>query len=96
LNASWTSLALTCGKEQSANLYATKMAEHGFVALSLDLSWGESEGEPRNALFPDIYSEDFSAAVDRRRGSHRLQPQSPSQTRRMRATMRMIAGTASD
>lgn len=28
-------------KEQSANLYATKMAEHGFVTLSLDLFfWG--------------------------------------------------------
>ena len=38
-------------KEQSANLYATKMAEQGFVALSLDLSfWGESEGQPRNAV----------------------------------------------
>ncbi|AEL08813.1 alpha/beta hydrolase [Xanthomonas campestris pv. campestris] len=31
-------------KEQSANLYATKLAEQGFVTLSLDLSfWGESE-----------------------------------------------------
>jgi len=52
-------------KEQSANLYATKMAERGFVTLSLDLSfWGESEGRPRNAVAPDIYAEDFSAAVD--------------------------------
>lgn len=52
-------------KEQSANLYATKLAEYGFVTLSLDLSfWGESEGQPRNAVAPDIYSEDFSAAVD--------------------------------
>lgn len=52
-------------KEQSANLYATKMAEQGFAALSLDLSfWGESEGQPRNAVVPDIYAEDFSAAVD--------------------------------
>jgi len=52
-------------KEQSANLYTTKMAEQGFVTMSLDLSfWGESEGEPRNAVAPDIYSEDFSAAVD--------------------------------
>jgi uncharacterized protein len=52
-------------KEQSANLYATKMAEQGFVTLSLDLSfWGESDGEPRNAVSPDIYAEDFSAAVD--------------------------------
>jgi len=52
-------------KEQSANLYATKMAEQGFVTLSLDLSfWGESGGQPRNAVSPDIYAEDFSAAVD--------------------------------
>jgi fermentation-respiration switch protein FrsA (DUF1100 family) len=52
-------------KEQSANLYATQLAERGFVTLSLDLSfWGESEGQPRNAVSPDIYAEDFSAAVD--------------------------------
>lgn len=52
-------------KEQSANLYATKMAEQGFITLSIDLSfWGESEGKPRNAVAPEIYSESFSAAVD--------------------------------
>lgn len=52
-------------KEQSANLYATKMAEYGFVTLSIDLSfWGESAGEPRNTVSPEIYAEDFSAAVD--------------------------------
>lgn len=52
-------------KEQSANLYATKLAERGFVTLALDLSfWGESEGEPRNAVLPDVYAEDFSAAAD--------------------------------
>lgn len=52
-------------KEQSANLYATRMAEQGFVAMSLDLPfWGESEGLPRNAVSPDFYAEAFSAAVD--------------------------------
>jgi fermentation-respiration switch protein FrsA (DUF1100 family) len=52
-------------KEQSANLYATKMAEQGFVTLSLDLAfWGGSEGQPRNAVSPDMYAESFSAAVD--------------------------------
>ncbi|GLS39961.1 MULTISPECIES: alpha/beta hydrolase [Mesorhizobium] len=52
-------------KEQSANLYATKMAEQGFVAMSIDLPfWGESEGQPRNAVSPDFYAEAFSAAVD--------------------------------
>jgi fermentation-respiration switch protein FrsA (DUF1100 family) len=52
-------------KEQSSNLYAQKLAERGFVTLALDLSfWGESEGSPRNAVLPDLYAEDFSAAVD--------------------------------
>ncbi|PRA32896.1 alpha/beta hydrolase [Pseudomonas poae] len=52
-------------KEQSANLYATKMAEQGFVTLALDLPfWGESAGVPRNAVAPDLYVEAFSAAVD--------------------------------
>lgn len=52
-------------KEQTANLYATKMAELGFVTLSFDMSfWGESEGQPRQLVAPDINSEDFSAAVD--------------------------------
>lgn len=52
-------------KEQSANLYAQKLAKQGFITLSLDLSfWGESEGQPRNVVSPDIYAEDFSAAVD--------------------------------
>jgi len=52
-------------KEQSSNLYAQKLAEQGFVTLAIDLSfWGESEGQPRNAVSPDIYAEDFSAAID--------------------------------
>lgn len=52
-------------KEQSANLYAAKMAERGFVTLAIDLPfWGESAGEPRNAVLPDLYAEAFSAAVD--------------------------------
>ncbi|KAF2258067.1 alpha/beta-hydrolase [Lojkania enalia] len=52
-------------KEQSANLYATKLAEQGFVTVSVDTSfWGGSDGEPRNAVLPDVYSETFSAVVD--------------------------------
>jgi fermentation-respiration switch protein FrsA (DUF1100 family) len=52
-------------KEQSSNLYAQKLAEQGFVTLAIDQSfWGESEGEPRNAVLPDVYAEAFSAAVD--------------------------------
>ncbi|KAF2824186.1 hydrolase of the alpha/beta superfamily [Ophiobolus disseminans] len=52
-------------KEQSANLYATKLAEQGFVTISIDPAyWGASGGEPRNAVLPDMYAESFSAAVD--------------------------------
>jgi hypothetical protein len=52
-------------KEQSSNLYAQKLAEQGFVTLAIDNSfWGESEGQPRNSVLPDIYSEAFNAAVD--------------------------------
>ena len=52
-------------KEQSANLYAAKMAEQGFIALSIDIPfYGGSEGSPRNAVLPDLYSEGISAAVD--------------------------------
>ena len=47
-------------KEQGSNLYAQKLAEKGFVTLAIDLSfWGESEGQPRNAVLPDVYAEDF-------------------------------------
>lgn len=52
-------------KEQSSNLYAAKLAEQGFVTLAVDIShWGASEGEPRNAVLPDVYADSFSAAVD--------------------------------
>jgi len=52
-------------KEQSSNLYAQKLAEQGFVTLAIDLPfWGESQGEPRNLVSPDLYSEAFSAATD--------------------------------
>lgn len=52
-------------KEQSANLYATKIAEQGFVAMSIDLPfWGESEGQSRNLVSPEVYAEAFSAGID--------------------------------
>jgi fermentation-respiration switch protein FrsA (DUF1100 family) len=52
-------------KEQSANLYAQKLAEQGFITMSVDLPfWGESEGLPRNAVLPDLYAEAFNASVD--------------------------------
>lgn len=51
-------------KQQSANLYAPKLAEQGFVTISLDVSfWSGSEGELHNAVPPDAYAESFSAAV---------------------------------
>lgn len=52
-------------KEQSANLYAAKMAEQGFVTIAIDLPfWGESQGEPHQSVSMDFYSEAYSAAAD--------------------------------
>ena len=52
-------------KEQSSGLYAQTMAERGFATLAFDPSYtGESGGEPRNVASPDIFTEDYSAAVD--------------------------------
>jgi uncharacterized protein len=52
-------------KEQSSGLYANEMAASGFVTLAFDPSFtGESGGEVRNVGSPEIFTEDFSAAVD--------------------------------
>lgn len=52
-------------KEQSSGLYAEQLAEKGFITLAFDPSFtGESGGEVRNVASPDIFTEDFSAAVD--------------------------------
>lgn len=52
-------------KEQGAGKYAQAMAQRGFVALAFDESYnGDSGGEPRHISSPDIFVEDFSAAVD--------------------------------
>jgi uncharacterized protein len=52
-------------KEQCSGLYAQTMAERGFVTLAFDNSFtGESGGEVRNVASADIFSEDYSAAVD--------------------------------
>ncbi|MDD0824816.1 alpha/beta hydrolase [Mannheimia sp. AT1] len=52
-------------KEQVSGLYAQTLAERGFVTLAFDGSYsGESSGLPRNMPSPEIYTEDFSAAVD--------------------------------
>lgn len=52
-------------KEQASGLYAQTLAERGFVTLSFDQSTtGESSGDIRNVASPDIFVEDYSAAID--------------------------------
>lgn len=52
-------------KEQGPCVYANELAKRGFVVLTFDQSFmGDSSGEPRNVSSPDIFTENFSAAVD--------------------------------
>lgn len=52
-------------KEQGPGIYAQNMAKRGFIALTFDPSYnGYSSGEPRHLSSPDLFVEDFSAAVD--------------------------------
>ncbi|WP_299531999.1 alpha/beta hydrolase [uncultured Streptomyces sp.] len=52
-------------KEQSSGLYANEFARRGYAALAFDPSFtGESGGVVRDVASPDIYTEDYSAAVD--------------------------------
>ena len=52
-------------KEQSSGLYANEFARRGYVTLAFDPSFtGDSGGAVRDVASPDIYTEDFSAAVD--------------------------------
>ena len=52
-------------KEQTSGIYAQHMAERGFLTIAFDPSYtGESGGEPRQTVSPDINTEDFLAAVD--------------------------------
>lgn len=52
-------------KEQGPGVYANELAQRGFVALTFDPSYnGYSGGEPRHISSPEVFVEDFSAAVD--------------------------------
>lgn len=52
-------------KEQCAGLYANELAARGFVTLAFDPSFcGESGGKTRNMASPELFTEDYSAAVD--------------------------------
>ncbi|HEV2801834.1 MAG TPA: nuclear transport factor 2 family protein [Pyrinomonadaceae bacterium] len=60
VTGSWTTV-----KEQMADLYASKLAREGLVALTFDFrNYGESEGQPRDYESPEMKARDITSAVD--------------------------------
>lgn len=60
VTGSWTTV-----KEQMPDLYAVKLAEQGFVALTFDFrNYGESEGQPRNYEVPEMKAQDILNATN--------------------------------
>lgn len=52
-------------KEQAQSVYASRLAEAGYVTLVFDGSYfGESEGTPRYQELPDVKESDIEGAVD--------------------------------
>ena len=51
-------------KEQGPCVYGNELAQRGFVVLTFDQSFMGESGFPRNVSSPDIFTENFSAAVD--------------------------------
>lgn len=52
-------------KEQGPCVYGNELAQKDFIVLTFDQSFmGESGGFPRHVSSPDIFTENFSAAVD--------------------------------
>ncbi|GLP98031.1 alpha/beta hydrolase [Paraferrimonas sedimenticola] len=60
ITGAWTSV-----KEQMPAVYAAKLSQLGYAALTFDFSgWGESEGSPRFVEDPSQKTKDIHAAVE--------------------------------